>query len=170
MLHSFAKYCFLLLLSSSLIISCISSSRKIEKAKRHFSGVIINNSNDIQKVLSAFNNCFIRDTAGIRKLYADNAIVYDNMIPLTINKLIELCQPDNSTGIVSKLDSSYFIQEVQYNKPVRGFKTWVQIWGYRISVDSNNKVQKVAIHCDFALQEGKIIAEYDYYDPNVEFE
>ena len=75
MLHSFAKYCFLLLLSSSLIISCISSSRKIEKTKSHFSGVIINNPNDIQKVLSAFNNCFIRDTAGIRQLYAYNAIV-----------------------------------------------------------------------------------------------
>ena len=76
------------------------------------------------------------------------------MVPLTINKLIELCQPDNSTGMVSKLDSSYFIQEVHYNKPFRGFKTWVQVWGYRVSVDSNNKVQKVAIHCDFAIQEG----------------
>ena len=164
------KYCFLLLLSSSLISSCISASRKIEKAKRLFSGLIVNNPDDIKKVLSAFHNCYIGDTAGIRQLYADTAIVYDNMVPLTINKLIELCQPDNSTGMVSKLDSSYFIQEVHYNKPVRGFKSWVQIWGYRITIDSNSKVQKVAVHCDFALQEGKIITEYDYYDPNVEFE
>jgi len=142
----------------------------MEKAKRYFSGVVLNNPDDIQKVLSAFHNCFSSDTAGIRKLYADNAVVYDNMVPLTINKLIELSQPDNSTGMVSKLDSSYFIQEVHYTKPLKGFKTWVQFWGYRISIDSNKKVQKVAIHCDFALQEGKIIAEYDYYDPNVEFE
>ena len=164
------KYCFLLILSSSLISSCISASRKIEKAKRPFSGVIVNNQDDIQIVLSAFHNCFVGDSAGIRQFYADTAIIYDNMVPLTMNELIELCQPDKLTGMVTKLDSSYFIQEVQYNKPVRGFKTWVQIWGYRISTDSDNRVQKVAVHCDFAIQDGKIISEYDYYDPNVEFE
>ena len=164
------KYCFLLLLISSLISSCISASKKIENAKRLFSGVIVNNPDDIQLVLSAFSNCFVGDSTGIRLAYADTAIVYDNLIPLTINEVIELCQPDKNNVMVTKLDSSYFIQEVHYKQPVRGYKTWVQIWGHRISTDQDNKVQKVAIHCDFALELGKIIAEYDYYDPNVEFE
>ena len=164
------KYCLLLLLSFSLFSSCINASRKIEKSAMHSPGVILNNPDDIQLVLSAFNNCFVGDSAGIRQLYADTAIVYDNLIPLTVNEVIELCQPDKNNVMVTKLDSSYFIQEVHYKQPVRGFKTWVQIWGYRISTDQDNKVQKVAIHCDFALELGKIIAEYDYYDPNVGFE
>jgi hypothetical protein len=164
------KYFLLLLLSSSLFSSCINASRKIEKSAMNSPGFIVNNPDDIQLVLSAFNNCFVGNSAGIRQLYADTAIVYDNQIPLTMNEVIELCQPDKNNVMVTKLDSSYFIQEVHYKQPVRGFKTWVQIWGYRISTDQDNKVQKVAIHCDFALELGKIIAEYDYYDPNVEFE
>ena len=170
MKYSFAKYYFLLILSSSLIFSCNSTPKKNEKSKVFSLGVIVNNPDDIQKVLSAFYKCYTGDTAGIRQLYVDTAIVYDNMVPLTINKLIGICQPNNSIGMVSKLDSSYFIQEVHYNKPYRGFKNWVQIWGYRITTNAHKRVQKVALHCDFAFQNGKIISEYDYYDPNVGFE
>ena len=148
----------------------INASIKIEKSKIISLGVIVNNPDDIQIVLSAFHNYFFDDSAEIRQFYIDTAIVYENMVPLTISELIELCQLDKLTGMLTKLYSSYFIQEVHYNIPVRGFKTWVKICGYRISSDSDNKVQKVAVHCDFALKTGEIISEYDYYNPNVDFE
>lgn len=163
------KYPLIFIAFSAILFSCSSEVKKMTGSRRPPSATVIYHSSDIAKALDAFKFCFNHDTANIRKLYTDSAIFFDNLVPVPINKLIKDCSPREYTGQITKLDSAYFIQEIDYHFPVKGYNKWVQIWGYRVTTLEDKTVQRVAMHCNFALIDGKIIREYDYYDPWVPF-
>lgn len=163
------KQTLIFIVFSAILVSCSSQVKKMTGSRRPPSVTVIYHSSDIAKVLNAFKFCYTCDTANVKKLYTDSAIFFDNLVPVAINTLIKDCSRRTYTGQITKLDSAYFIQEIDYHFPVKGYNKWVQIWGYRVTIRENKTVQRVAMHCDFALVQGKIIREYDYYDPGVAF-
>lgn len=104
------------------------------------------------------------DSAAVYACYNEGAKVHDNMLGVSVQENFRGFQAMLSQGLSVKFEKFDAIFEVVNYKPSPdGYTNYVLAW-VTMSAKKGNKSATISMHQAFALKDGKIMEEWDYYD------
>jgi hypothetical protein len=127
-------------------------------------GYTLDSSENINTVKKAINAGVNSDTVVFKAIYADTAVIYDNMTKQSVADNMKLAAFFKSKGAVMSLEKINAIWETISNKPDEiGITDYVNVY-FNASMTRGTKKITFRINAVFAFVNGKIVREWDTYD------
>jgi hypothetical protein len=127
-------------------------------------GYTLNSSENINTAKKAINAGANLDTTTFKSIYADTAVIYDNMNKQTIFDNMKMGSTFKSKGITLKIEKIGDIWEtISFKEDDRSFKNYVNVY-FDASFIKGTQKSTVRINAVFAFKDGKIVREWDTYD------
>ena len=159
------KKIFFSLLVITSIVACESKTEKTANSTpANAFGYAIDSTENINTVIKAINAGVSSDSAVFVSIYADTAVIYDNMNKQTIFDNMKMASLFKSKGITMKLEHINDIWEtVSYKPDNRGITNYVNVY-FDASFTKGTQKLTTRINAVFAFKDGKIVTEWDTYD------
>jgi len=159
------KKVLLSLFLGTLLLGCQTKTENPMVVNPHQTGINLDSSANIDIVKKANQYAMNYATDDMKSLYADSAIVNDNLTKQSIAQNVEMLKGMQKAGITITMEPNPLIWEVVNDKAdsLTHIKNYV-ITYYVFNFSKGTKKVKIQMNQAFACINGKIQQEWDTYD------